>query len=101
MKYFEQKRPHCLIKANAKQSALLLYAKEVMYGTVKKPLVFELSEVCENDAYSTFKESLNFEDDLVSKDEIDSDFYSEHEMILVISRELLSEEAKKALTKSQ
>lgn len=97
MKYFEQKEPHCLIKAKTKQSAFLIYADEVMSGTLKEQLVFELLEVSEKEAYKSFEKSVDFDGNPLSKGNIDFDFYSNTEMILVVSRDLLSEGAEIAL----
>lgn len=101
MKYFEQKEPYILIKAKRKQTALLLYADDVSKGILKNPFVFELSEVDERHAYKEFEKSKDFDGSSFSKSDIDFDFYSDSEMILVASADLLSSGARSALSENQ
>lgn len=88
MKFYEQKEPYCLIKAQDDEDMKKIFAQEVDGDILEYPDLYQLREISAVEAYDIFSKATDEDGNPIDKTEIDSTFKSDVSEVLAVSREL-------------
>lgn len=89
MKFYEQKKPYCLIKAKNDEDMKNIFAKEVNGDILEFPDLYQLREISAEEAYDIYSKATDEDGNPIDKAEIDSTFNSDVSEALAVSRELI------------